>query len=127
MAMQKASYCCPFFNKSKLHCTCFNIKGSCVANTTHEGRWVTLIATYSIHGDNQSWIVLSKTIKDHDHIKHIDIKYHNSREKVTSLEIKFKYCLIKQMIIDVLIKTPLKLKHQFCVEGIGLTIIHSKV
>jgi hypothetical protein len=77
--------------------------------------------------DNQSCIVLSKTTKDHDHIKHIDIKYHYSREKVATLDIKFKYYFIEQMLIDVLTKVFPKLNHQFFVEGIGLTILNFKV
>jgi len=77
--------------------------------------------------DNQSCIVLSKTIKDHDCTKSIDIKYHYLRKKVVSLDIEFKYCPTKQMLVDVLIKALPKPKHQFYVKGIGLTIPNPKV
>jgi hypothetical protein len=73
--------------------------------------------------DNQSCIVLSKTTKNHDCTKHIDIKYHYLQEKVASLKIEFKYCPTKQMLTNVLIKALPKPKYQFCVEGIGLTIL----
>ncbi len=45
----KKLYLFPFFNKSRIHCSCFCNEGSCVANTIHEGPWITSIATYSIH------------------------------------------------------------------------------
>jgi phage antirepressor YoqD-like protein len=61
--------------------------------------------------DNQSCIVLSKTSKNHDCTKHIDIKYHYLQEKVASLNIEFKYCPTEQMLIDVSIKTLPKPKH----------------
>jgi hypothetical protein len=50
------------------------------------------------------YIVLSKTTKDRDHTKHINIKYHYLQEKVASLEIEFKYCPTEQMLADVLTK-----------------------
>jgi hypothetical protein len=43
--------------------------------------------------DNQSCIVLSKTTKDHDRTKPIEIKYHYLQEKVASLEIEFNIVL----------------------------------
>jgi hypothetical protein len=49
------------------------------------------------------------------------------QEKVASLEIEFKYCPIKQMLANVLIKALPKPNHQFCVEGIGLKIPNPKV
>ena len=41
--------------------------------------------------DNQGAIVLSKNPSSHPRTKHIDIKYHYTREKVESGEIKLEY------------------------------------
>ena len=54
--------------------------------------------------DNQGAIVLSKNPNSHPRTKHIDIKYHYTREKVESGEITLRYCRTDEMLADIFTK-----------------------
>ena len=58
----------------------------------------------TIHEDNQGAICLSQNPKDHSRTKHIDIKFHYIREKVTERQLRVEYCATGDMVADTLTK-----------------------
>ena len=54
--------------------------------------------------DNQSAINMSKSAMTQSRSKHIDVRFHFTREKLLSGEIFIKYCPTKDMIADILTK-----------------------
>ena len=61
-------------------------------------------APTAIHEDNQGAICLSQNPKDHSRTKHIDIKFHYIREKVTERQLRVEYCATGDMVADTLTK-----------------------
>ena len=57
-----------------------------------------------IFEDNQSAMSMSKNPKFHGRSKHIDIKYHFTREQVSNGKIVLKYCKTSEMTADFLTK-----------------------
>ena len=57
-----------------------------------------------IFEDNQSAIAMTRNPRFHGRSKHVGIKYHFVRDKVTEGTIKVKYCSTTEMIADVLTK-----------------------
>lgn len=66
--------------------------------------------------DNQSAIQLTKNNVYHSRSKHIDIRYHFSREAYERDEISLKYERSESMAADVLTKALCKPKHDNCVK-----------
>ena len=58
----------------------------------------------TINEDNQSCIALTNNMISNARTKHIDIRYHYTREKVASGEICIKYCPTKNMLADIFTK-----------------------
>ena len=58
----------------------------------------------TVYGDNQGAICLSKNPKNHPRTKHIDVKYHYTRELVESNIIKVDYVPTSEMVADTLTK-----------------------
>ncbi len=54
--------------------------------------------------DNQGAICLSKNSKDHGRTKHVDVKYHYTRETIDKNVIKVEYCPTGKMVADTLTK-----------------------
>ena len=57
-----------------------------------------------IHCDNTSTVNMSKNPMLHSNTKHISIKYHMLREKVTEKEIRLEYVRTKEKIVDIFTK-----------------------
>ena len=57
-----------------------------------------------IKEDNQSCIALKRIPICNERTKHIDIRYHFTREKVLNIEILVRYCPTENMIADILTK-----------------------
>jgi hypothetical protein len=57
-----------------------------------------------MYEDNQSAIALTKDCRHQSRAKHIDIKYHFTREKLANGRIVMVYCPTKDMIADILTK-----------------------
>lgn len=57
-----------------------------------------------IYEDNQSAISLAQNPQFHGRMKHIDIRHHFVREKVTDGMIEIKYCRLNGMLADMLTK-----------------------
>ena len=60
-----------------------------------------------IHCDNTSAINISKNLVMHSKTKHIPIKYHFLREKVSQIVVKLEYIDMKEQIVDIFTK-PLR-------------------
>ena len=58
----------------------------------------------TIFEDNQGTIALARNPVDYSRTKHIDIKYHNVREVVSTKEIDLEYCPTQDIIADSLTK-----------------------
>ena len=54
--------------------------------------------------DNQGAICLSKNSKDHGRTKHVDVKYHYTRESIDKNITKVEYCPTRKMLADTLTK-----------------------
>ena len=72
-----------------------------------------------IYCDNQSAIQLCKNSVYHARSKHIDIRYHFSREAQERGEIIVKYVPTSEMTADILTKAISKIKHDECVSDWG--------
>ena len=57
-----------------------------------------------MYEDNQGAICLSKKSKDHSRTKHVDVKYHYTREVIEKNLITLEYCPTGNMIADTLTK-----------------------
>ena len=57
-----------------------------------------------IYENNQSAISLAQNVQFHGRMKHIDIRHHFIREKVSDRSIALKYCSSNQMLADLLTK-----------------------
>ena len=57
-----------------------------------------------IYEDNQGAIALSQNPKDHSRTKHIDIKFHYTREQINEKKVKLEYCPTGDMVADTLTK-----------------------
>ena len=57
-----------------------------------------------IFEDNKGPIEQSRSLKFHNHPKHIDISYHFMREQVKENTISVKYCRSENMIADIMTK-----------------------
>lgn len=75
----------------------------------------------TIFCDNQSAIELSKNVITHKRSKHIDIKFHFTRELVDQKEIEIQYLRTDQMLADVLTKPLSKTKHNQCIAMLELS------
>ena len=103
-------------------------KQSCVALSTAEAEYMALASTaqeamwmkrlihefesmkegnmspVKIYEDNQSAICIAKSQQQHGRSKHIDIKFHFTREQVELKNIQLVYCKSRDMIADVFTK-----------------------
>jgi len=70
--------------------------------------------------DSQSVIQLSKNNVYHGRSKHIDIRYHFSKEASKNGDIKIKYLKSEHMLADMLTKALPKARHEKCVPMLGL-------
>jgi hypothetical protein len=77
-------------------------------------------STVTLHCDNQSCIALSNNPAYHQRSKHIDVQHHFIREQVDSGKIELKYTPTEHMMADTLTKALPRVKHQRCVDGMGL-------
>lgn len=74
----------------------------------------------SVSCDNQSAIALCNNSVYHSRSKHIDIRYHFSREALENGDINVKYLSTDKMVADVFTKALAKTKHAECVRLLNL-------
>lgn len=70
--------------------------------------------------DNQSSIKLAESEAYRPRTKHIDIRYHHTREKIDDGSISIKFCRTQEMTADSLTKPVSKEKTIFCTGEMGL-------
>lgn len=73
-----------------------------------------------VNCDNQSAIELAKNVVFHKRSKHIDIKYHFTRELLDKSEIKIVYVNTDSMLSHIFTKTVPKIKHNNAVKMFNL-------
>jgi hypothetical protein len=81
--------------------------------------------TTILYEDNEACILLSKNPQLHSRTKHIQIRYHFIREKVTSKEIQLQYISTKAQAADMFTKALPFYKLKNCLSNIGCSV-HSK-
>lgn len=74
-----------------------------------------------IKGDNQGSLSVANNNRTDRRTKHIDIKYHAIRDRVSSGTIRLEYCPTEQMVADFLTKPINKSKFVWCRDKCGIT------
>ncbi|OWZ10647.1 Copia protein [Phytophthora megakarya] len=115
-------------------------KQSCVSRsrvhrtelTIQEGKWVhrllyeILVAAgrktplLKIFEDNQSCIKISKSLVHHGRAKHIDIKYHHTRDEVKRGDVIVEYCETVIMLADIMSKGLAGPRHKDLTTALGV-------
>jgi hypothetical protein len=70
--------------------------------------------------DNKSTICLSKNPEFHSRSKHIDIKYHFIKEKISDKTINIEYISTDDMIADIFTKAVSRIKHYKALEQLTM-------
>lgn len=86
----------------------------------HMGFESYVINATNVYCDNQSAIELNKNNVFHGRSKHVDIRYHYSREMRDKGEIKISYLPTEKMLADLLTKSLTKVKHEESVKSLKL-------
>lgn len=86
----------------------------------HMGYGKQVTSPIKILCDNQSAIRLAKDAVFHKRSKHIDIKYHYTRELLEQGEITIEYLRTEFMLADILTKSLAKDKHERCVKMLNM-------
>lgn len=73
-----------------------------------------------LQNDSQSAQKISENNILNNRTKHIDIRHHFVRELIENGEVSLIYLSSEKMLADVFTKTLGKLKHEFCIQNIGL-------
>jgi hypothetical protein len=74
----------------------------------------------TMYCDNKSTICLSKNPEFHSRTKHIDIRYHFIKEKITKKIIKIEYIPTDQMLADILTNALPRIKHYKALESLKI-------
>jgi hypothetical protein len=75
----------------------------------------------TIYGDNQGAQSLANNRKSDSRTKHIDVRYHFTRDKVEDKTIALQYCPTESNLADYLTKPINVAKFQWCRNAIGMT------
>ena len=78
-----------------------------------------------LHCDNISVISMSKNLDLHSKTKHIPIKYHFLREKVTSIVVQLNFIPSTEQIVDIYTKPLPKTQFEYLRQKLGI-IYYSK-
>ena len=73
-----------------------------------------------IYCDNQSCVKLSENPVFHDKSKHIEIKYHYTKDMVQRGAVELQYVGTNEQIADVLMKPLAKVKFEYFRENLGV-------
>jgi hypothetical protein len=74
-----------------------------------------------IHCDNQSCVKLLENPVSHDSTKHVEIKYHYTRDTVQPKAVRVEYLPTDEKIADVLTNPLSKLKFVYFCDKLGVT------
>jgi hypothetical protein len=67
-----------------------------------------------VYEDNMACISMSNGLSSHKNSKHVNVKYHYTREQVINKRISVVYCKTSEMIADMLTKRLDLKQHQYC-------------
>ena len=73
-----------------------------------------------IHEDNQSCIKMTKNPVNHGRAKHIDIKYHHTRDEVKRGEVKLEHCETSVMLANIMTKALPGPRHKNLTTALGI-------
>lgn len=73
-----------------------------------------------IYGDNQGALSLAKNPIDHQRTKHIDVKYHFTRDKVEEKVIDLRYVSSAEQTADIFTKPLIKKIFEYHREKLGV-------
>ena len=79
------------------------------------------------YSDNNAAISIASNSRTEERSKHIDIKFHYTRELVEREELKLEHCLTNLMVADYLTKQVSTQKFLWCRAQIGLQLYPSSV
>jgi hypothetical protein len=79
-----------------------------------------------IHGDNQGCQTIAQNRRTDARTKHIDVRYHYTRDKIEDGTVKLKYCSTETMLADYLTKPINVPKFLWCRTAIGVKEICSR-
>lgn len=88
----------------------------------HMGLTNLVIKATTMFCDNQSTIQLSRNCVYLGRVKHIDIRYHFSREASENGEIKIEHIKTDLMLADIMTKALPSNKHAKCVKMLNLSL-----
>ena len=105
-----------------------------LAHTTRENLWIRQLFTElgspttarsdsptKIFVDNRGTIEYTMNAGFHARSKHIDIRHHFIRDKITSREVSVHHCASKENIADILTKPLPRNTHEYLVKKLGMT------
>ena len=73
-----------------------------------------------IYAYNQSAIVLTANPKFHSRSKHIDTRYHFTRDQILNKQITLKYVPTIDMVADIFTKSLPRIRHLMCMQNLGI-------
>lgn len=74
---------------------------------------------FKIRCDNRSSIAIAKNPTLHGRTKHMDVKFHYTRELIARKEMNVEFCSINAQIVDIFTKCLSVQKHMKFKEGLG--------
>jgi hypothetical protein len=86
---------------------------------------VKYVAPIPIHCDNTSAISVSKNLVFHSKTKHIPIKYHFLRERVTNKIVQVHYIPTTEQIVDIFTKPLAKTPFEYLRQKLGVILSHT--
>jgi len=76
----------------------------------------------TIYEDNQACVQIASTSKVNDRSKHIELRFHSTREMIANEEIKIEYRLTSEMIADIFTKPLGRAKFEGFRADMGLEL-----
>ena len=80
-----------------------------------------------VYSDNNAAISIATNDRTEERSKHIDVKFHYTRELVRANQIKVEHCGTDNMLADYLTKFVTKKKFLWCRDQVGLRLFPASV
>jgi hypothetical protein len=79
--------------------------------------------TVKLFNDNQSAQKMAHNPVSHNRTKHIAIRHHFITDAVKEEKVALEYLNTEKMIADIMTKALPKVKHYFCINVLGITLV----
>jgi hypothetical protein len=76
-----------------------------------------------LFNDNQSTQTIAHNPVFHNHTKHIAICHNFIRDAIKEEKVALEYLNTEKMIADIMTKALPKVKHHFCMNALGITLV----